>query len=113
MAWTRLIFFSQIEKLKFNDELSNGPVMNRRCTDVFFCLFFLVFLIGMGGCYAYGFLYGQPIKLITGWDGDRMGCGLNETTKDYPYLYWYEIPGTGIVDELKNADFTSMLKILK
>jgi hypothetical protein len=35
-----------------------------------------------------------------------MGCGLNETTKDYPYLYWYEIPGTGIIDEFKSGNFT-------
>ena len=47
-----------MEKLKFADELNNGPIMNRRCTDVFFCLFFIVFLCGMGAAFGYGFAYG-------------------------------------------------------
>jgi hypothetical protein len=87
--------------------------MNRRCTDVFFCIFFVLFMFGMAGCFAYAFIRGEPGKLITGWDADLMGCGVNETTKDYPYLYWYEIPGSSILDDLKGGNFTAMVKILK
>jgi len=70
------------------DEMANGPVQDRSCTDILCCLVFLAFLTGMVGCAGYGYLYGDPNLLLTTWDADGNGCGYNETTKDYPYLYY-------------------------
>lgn len=52
------------------DQLMNGPVMNRSCTDIICCFLFLAFLVGMGGTAAYGYFNGDPILLLTGWDYD-------------------------------------------
>jgi choline transporter-like protein 2/4/5 len=52
------------------EELKNGPVMNRSCTDFICCLLFLAFLCGMGGTGAYGYLNGDPMLLLTTWDFD-------------------------------------------
>ena len=41
------------------DELKNGPVYNRGCTDILCCLIFLAFIVGMVGTSGYGFLYGD------------------------------------------------------
>ena len=39
-------------------ELGSGPFNDRKCTDVFCCLIFTFFVIGMGFCAGYGFMYG-------------------------------------------------------
>ena len=77
-----------MDKLKFSDDLCNGPIQKRWCTDIFFCMFFTIFVIGLGGCWWYGFSKGNPSLLAVGWDNEQNGCGYNETTKDYPFLYW-------------------------
>mmetsp|Transcript_23391 Transcript_23391/g.23014 ORF Transcript_23391/g.23014 Transcript_23391/m.23014 type:complete len:192 (-) Transcript_23391:1345-1920(-) len=85
-----------LDKLDIKDEESmkrNGPVMNRKCTDCICCLLFIMFIIGMGGTAAYGFLYGDPYLLLTTWDYDANGCGYNTSTLNYPYLYF---PGPDI-----------------
>jgi len=68
--------------------MGNGPVPDRGCTDILCCLIFIAFLVGMVGVSGYGLLYGNPQLLATGWDADGNGCGFNETTKDYPLLYY-------------------------
>lgn len=70
------------------DELKEGPVANRSCTDILFCLLFIVFLAGFGGVHWYGLQRGDPYLLLTTWDYDGYGCGYNESTKLYPYLYY-------------------------
>lgn len=70
------------------EELKKGPVQNRSCTDLICCCVFIIFLIGLAGTCSYGFVHGDPYLLLTSWDYDRNGCGYNETTKDYPYLYF-------------------------
>ena len=42
----------------------------------------------MVGVFGYGLNYGKPALLLTLFDADLMGCGLNETVKDYPLLYY-------------------------
>ena len=37
---------------------------------------------------GYGFIEGNPKLLLTTYDADGNGCGMNETTKEYPYLYF-------------------------
>jgi len=80
------------------EQLKNGPVMNRSCTDIICCCLFLAFCVGMVGTACYGFIKGDPYLLLTTWDYDSKiilnkfiqgnGCGYNKTTLDYPYLYW-------------------------
>jgi hypothetical protein len=66
----------------------------------------------MAGCYAYAFAKGSPRLIATGWDYDQRGCGHNQN-KDYPSLYWPEIPSTSIVSDVKAGYFTSIFKLLK
>lgn len=78
------------------DELANGPVENRRCTDILCCLIFIAFIIAWVVCGFYGFSNGNPYLLTYPFDCDDNQCGLSGTdTEDYPYLYYpFPIPGT-------------------
>ena len=60
---------------------------------------------------AYGFAKGNPKLLLTGWDADGNGCGYNETTKDYPYLYWPAPNLKGVNMSSKNpSDYMQIFK---
>ena len=78
------------------DELANGPVENRRCTDVFCCLIFIAFLIAWLICGFYGFSHGNPSLLTHPFDSDDNQCGLGDAA-DYPYLY-YPFPMSEAID---------------
>lgn len=96
--------------------------MDRSCTDIICCCLFLAFLLGLAGTSAYGFLNGDPILLLTTWDYDGKfipflfynlnsklgnGCGLNATTKDFPYLYF---PGVEIEDTYEALKYSTCVK---
>lgn len=78
----------QIERLKFDEKQAEGPIENRVCTDPICAIIFLVFLVGFAACAAWGWINGDPNRLLIGWDSDQNGCGFSEATKDYPYLYF-------------------------
>jgi solute carrier family 44 (choline transporter-like protein), member 2/4/5 len=60
-----------MKRLQINgDELQNGPVLNRSCTDPICCLIFVAFIAGMAATAAYGFANGNPKLLLTTWDAD-------------------------------------------
>jgi hypothetical protein len=44
--------------------------------------------------------------LLTTWDADGNGCGYNETTKDYPYLYYPVIDPASLAAADPTADPT-------
>ena len=94
-----------MDNLKFSDDLGNGPIQKRWCTDIFFGIFFTIFVIGLGGCWWYGFTKGNPELLTIGWDNEQNGCGHSEATKDYPYLYWPQSPSTSVIEEIQEGDF--------
>jgi hypothetical protein len=50
--------FKNDPKNKTPDELKEGTVMNRRCTDVFMCLLFFLFFCGLFATAAYGYKNG-------------------------------------------------------
>jgi hypothetical protein len=83
---------TDVNKDKFEvdnmDELANGPIEKRSCTDIPCCCIFLVFIAGMFLASIYGYTRGDPKLLLTMWDSDGNGCGYNATTKDYPLLYF-------------------------
>ena len=83
----------------------NGPIENRTCSDIFMCILFLVFIVGMFGAASYGFKNGDPRKLIIGWDSDANGCGYggelgDSPTAEFPYLYWAKAPSPEIIAEI-------------
>lgn len=51
--------------------------MKRSCTDIACCCLFIAFVIGMAGTAAYGFVNGDPLLLLTGWDSDGMFISIN------------------------------------
>eukprot|EP01017_Pseudomicrothorax_dubius_P022500 TRINITY_DN24371_c0_g1_i1.p1 TRINITY_DN24371_c0_g1~~TRINITY_DN24371_c0_g1_i1.p1 ORF type:complete len:655 (+),score=109.81 TRINITY_DN24371_c0_g1_i1:198-2162(+) len=70
-----------------HDQLDNGPVEERGCTDICCCLLFIAFAIGLAIIAGYAFQNGQPKYLTAVYDADRNACGF-ESAKDYPYLYF-------------------------
>ena len=71
------------------DELKNGPINDRGCTDVLCLLLLIFFTAGMVAIGGYGYLYGDYHNLLQTFDFDGNSCGLNGTeTSDYPYIYW-------------------------
>lgn len=51
-------------------ELKEGIIMNRGCTDICMCFTFTLFFMGMFATAIYGYIYGDPTKLITPFDSD-------------------------------------------
>ena len=67
-----------MKKLDINGEdVQNGPVLNRSCTDPICCLIFVAFIAGMAAAAAYGFAKGDPKLLMTSWDADGKNCENN------------------------------------
>ncbi len=81
-------------------------------TDVLFCIFFLVFLLGLLACSGYGYFYGNPKLLLVGWDSDRHGCGYSNATLEYPYLYFPMSPSTEQVEMIQAGNYTGVLNLL-
>lgn len=60
----------------------------------------------------YGWAVGDPGQLLIGWDSDRNGCGHSEATKDYPYLYWPQMPKDELIEKIETSqevDKTALL----
>jgi hypothetical protein len=49
-----------IERLNFDHDLENGPIKNRKCTDIFFSILFIVFLLAMLVVASVGWHQGDP-----------------------------------------------------
>ena len=77
-----------MDKLQVDDELGNGPISKRKCTDVICCCIFLAFVVGMVGAAGYGYSNGNVEKLLRPFDYDGRACGYDTAVKNYPYLYW-------------------------
>jgi hypothetical protein len=109
-----------------DDELANGPMAKRSCTDPICCLIFIAFIGGMIGIAAYALTKGNPTLIGRGYDFDGNMCGVDTKVKDYPYLYWPlpgvlekyrkntvcvktcpEVTGTGSVDCFFNTAYPS------
>jgi len=76
------------EGIQVNKDIARGPTeKSRRCTDLLCCIVFLAFLGGMGTATVYGYINGNPGKLIAPIDGNEMICGYSPGYEDYPKLY--------------------------
>jgi hypothetical protein len=84
------------------EELNNGTIENRGCTDILFCILFILFI---GGCVviaAFGFTKGNPNLLIYPYDEDGYQCGYKKG-EQFPYLYFYNS-----VDNVKDFNTTGI-----
>ncbi|OMJ83106.1 hypothetical protein SteCoe_16026 [Stentor coeruleus] len=83
-----------------SEELRDGPVPHRRCTDILFCLIFTCFFIAMITIGIIGFSNGDPDLIIYPYDSSGFQCGRpDRNTEDYKYLYY---PAAGIRDSISN-----------
>mmetsp|Transcript_3157 Transcript_3157/g.3770 ORF Transcript_3157/g.3770 Transcript_3157/m.3770 type:complete len:137 (-) Transcript_3157:1510-1920(-) len=74
-----------------DQDLENGPVFKRKCTDVICCPLFVAFCCGMAWAFIYGLSNGDPWKLTTMFDYDGNGCGHTTGYTDQKYIYWPDI----------------------
>lgn len=80
------------EGIEINKDIARSPTeKNRRCTDILCCIIFTAFLGGMGAATIYGYINGNPGKLIAPIDGNSKICGYSEGYEDYPRLYLDDI----------------------
>lgn len=74
-----------------SEMVHRGPVKNRSCTDVFCLIIFIAFLVGWGIIGFYGFTLGDPQRLLHPTDSNGRICGVDETVKDKPYLFYFDL----------------------
>ncbi len=67
--------------------MGDGPLEDRSCTDILFCVIFLAFLGGFGIVSLFGYQNGRPDRLLAPLDADGRFCGIDNDVKDYNYLY--------------------------
>ena len=75
---------------KADSEAANNPdnkikqkgikMKDRHCTDMLFCLFFVVWIVGIFVISVYGIMQGDPYKIATPFDSDGNQCGMPNQT---------------------------------
>lgn len=68
-------------------EIANGPLFNRKCTDVFCVLIFWLFIGTYGYTCIYAYGNSHPEKLLRPVNGDGQLCGVGELS-EFPNLYY-------------------------
>ena len=58
-------------------DIANGPLTNRKCTDVFCCLFFVGYLVLLGLITDYSWKHSEKAKLLAPIDADGKLCGVD------------------------------------
>ncbi|CAD1481259.1 unnamed protein product, partial [Heterotrigona itama] len=86
-----------------DDEQRPEPTRVRGCTDIFWLCCFIVFWFLMILIAAFALVYGNPIRLINGYDSFGNTCGMKnnpkfgsmelsgQDTSDKPYLFFLDI----------------------
>jgi len=75
------------------NDVSNGPVKKRHCTDILCCLLFIAHVVGVIAIASVAFSKGNPNRLIAGQDFENNFCGvkdknIDDDKADYPLLYF-------------------------
>ena len=71
--------------------IEKGPLTDRRCTDIF-CLIIFIIAIGVGGYIGiYAIENGDPDAIMAPMDADGKFCGRDAGYEDYPYLFFADI----------------------
>lgn len=90
-------------KSVISEEVRDGPLPNRRCTDLLCCLIFTIFLVAMFVVGIVGFAHGEPELLIYPYDSDGNQCGRpDRDASDYKYIYYAAAdPSNGVSNYTK------------
>lgn len=78
------------EKQKY-DPSFNGPIKNRKCTDVICCIVFLLYVAGMLVVGGISYYMGDPNQLLNPTDSQGNVCGKTAKVKDKPYLLYFDL----------------------
>ncbi|XP_043275999.1 choline transporter-like 1 isoform X2 [Venturia canescens] len=84
------------------DEQQPDPTRVRGCTDIFWLCLFIAFWCLMILIAAFALVYGNPVRLINGYDSFGNTCGMNnekfgkmelsgQDTSDKPYLFFFDM----------------------
>uniref|UniRef100_A0A6M2DXS4 Choline transporter-like protein n=1 Tax=Xenopsylla cheopis TaxID=163159 RepID=A0A6M2DXS4_XENCH len=68
-----------------------GPLRNRSCTDVFFLILFIVFLVGWAGIGFYALKHGSLNNILGPTDSLGRKCGVDSDVLDKPYLLFFDL----------------------
>ena len=79
------------DDFEMDQEIENGPKVDRGCTDILCCFVFLAFTFGMVVIAIYGWSKGNPTKLLSPIESGGRFCGHDSAVKDYPYLYFADL----------------------
>jgi flagellar biosynthesis protein FliP len=78
-----------MDYVPIHEDLRDGPLKKRRCTDLLCLAVFLAFLCAVVGVSIVGFMNGDPELLIYPHDSSGNQCGRpNRATHNYDYLYY-------------------------
>ena len=79
------------EDYAIDPALEKGPLTNRRCTDVF-CVVIFLLALGFGGyIFVYALEHGDPKSIMAPMDADGKFCGRDVGYEDYKYLLYADI----------------------
>lgn len=73
---------------------------------------FLAFLVAMFAVSLYGWIKGDPGRLLLGWDSDQNGCGYSPQTINYPYLYFPAFPTKDQIESISDGDYDTVMEML-
>ena len=79
------------DEYEIDEAIKAGPLHNRRCTDIFCLIVFIVALCGGGYVGIYSYENGDPERIMRPMDADGNFCGKSAGYEDYPYLYYTDI----------------------
>lgn len=79
------------EDYTIDPAIEKGPLTNRRCTDIFCLLVFIVALAFGGYVGVYAYEHGDPAAIMAPMDADGNFCGRDPGYEDYPYLFFADI----------------------
>lgn len=66
---------SKEEKNQLKGQRDGIVIEGRKCTDIFFCLFFLLFICLLIAISIFSFVSGNPNRLLIKFDSDGNICG--------------------------------------
>ena len=64
-----------------------GMNFDRDCTDLLCVVIFLVFISCMFAIMIFGLIKGEPSRLFAPYDFKNRFCGVDDSVKEYPYLF--------------------------
>ena len=77
------------EDYSIDVEIEKGPLGNRRCTDMFCILLFLISTGGIGFIAYFALQHGNPDLIMAPYDSTGAYCGRSPGYENYPYL-WFQ-----------------------